>query len=105
MHSVASVPVAYLLITIGLCLLLFEFFTAGIGVAGVVGAACTVLGCYGLLALPTRGLGGGAAGGRRGGLRHRRADRRATASGPASGMVAVHRRVAVPLPGLRAQRG
>ncbi len=55
MHSVASVPVAYLLITIGLCLLLFEFFTAGIGVAGAVGAACTVLGCYGLLALPTRG--------------------------------------------------
>lgn len=55
MHSVASVPVAYLLITIGLCLLLFEFFTAGIGVAGVVGAVCAVLGCYGLVALPTRG--------------------------------------------------
>jgi len=55
MHSVSSVPVAYLLVTIGLCLLLFEFFTAGIGVAGVVGAACLVLGCYGLAALPTRG--------------------------------------------------
>ena len=55
MHSVASVPVAYLLITIGTCLLLFEFFTAGIGVAGVVGATCLVLGCYGLMALPTRG--------------------------------------------------
>lgn len=55
MHSVASVPVAYLLITIGLCLLLFEFFTAGIGVAGMVGAVCAVLGCYGLVALPTRG--------------------------------------------------
>lgn len=55
MHSVASLPVAYLLITIGLALLLFEFFTAGIGVAGVVGAACTVLGCYGLAVLPTRG--------------------------------------------------
>ena len=55
MHSVASMPVAYLLITIGLALLLFEFFTAGIGVAGLVGAACAVLGCYGLMALPTRG--------------------------------------------------
>lgn len=55
MHSVASVPVAYLLITIGLCLLLFEFYTAGIGVAGVVGAVCAVMGCYGLVALPTRG--------------------------------------------------
>jgi membrane-bound serine protease (ClpP class) len=55
MHSVASVPVAYLLMTIGLCLLLFEFFTAGIGVAGAVGAVCLALGCYGLAALPTRG--------------------------------------------------
>ena len=55
MHSVASVPVAYLLTVIGLCLLLFEFFTAGIGVAGGVGAVSLVLGCYGLLALPTRG--------------------------------------------------
>ena len=55
MHSVASPPVAYLLITIGLCLLLFEFFTAGIGVAGLVGAASLVLACYGLAALPTRG--------------------------------------------------
>ena len=55
MHSVASPPVAYLLITIGLCLLLFEFFTAGIGVAGLVGATSLVLACYGLAALPTRG--------------------------------------------------
>jgi membrane-bound serine protease (ClpP class) len=37
---------------IGLCLLLFEFFTAGIGVAGVVGTALLALGCYGLGALP-----------------------------------------------------
>lgn len=54
-HTVASVPVAYLLLTIGLCLLVFELFTAGVGVAGVVGAVCLVLGCYGLAVLPVRG--------------------------------------------------
>lgn len=55
MHTVASPPVAYLLFAIGLALLVFEFFTAGIGIAGLVGALCTVLGCYGLAALPVRG--------------------------------------------------
>jgi membrane-bound serine protease (ClpP class) len=54
-HTVASVPVAYLLFTIGMALLIFEFFTAGVGIAGVVGAGCLVLGCYGLAALPARG--------------------------------------------------
>ena len=54
MHTVASAPVAYLLLTIGLCLLVFEFFTAGVGIAGGVGAVCLILGCYGAVALPTR---------------------------------------------------
>ena len=54
MHTVASPPVTYLLLTIGLALLIFEFFTAGIGIAGAVGAVCVVLGCYGAAALPTR---------------------------------------------------
>jgi membrane-bound serine protease (ClpP class) len=54
MHTVASPPVAYLLLTIGFCLLVFEFFTAGVGIAGAVGAGCIVLGCYGAVALPTR---------------------------------------------------
>ncbi len=53
-HTVSSPPVAYLLILIGLSLLLFEFFTAGVGVAGVVGAVCTLLACYGLAELPAR---------------------------------------------------
>ena len=53
-HTVASPPVAYLLLLIGLALLIFEFFTAGIGIGGVVGAVCTILSCYGLSALPTR---------------------------------------------------
>ncbi len=53
-HTVASPPVAYLLLLIGLALLVFEFFTAGVGVAGVVGAICTVLAFSGLAVLPTR---------------------------------------------------
>ncbi|MDO8391348.1 MAG: NfeD family protein [Actinomycetota bacterium] len=53
-HTVASPPMAYLFLVIGLCLLIFEFFTAGVGVAGSVGAALSVLGCYGLSALPSR---------------------------------------------------
>jgi membrane-bound serine protease (ClpP class) len=55
LHTVASPPVTYLLLTIGLCLLIFEFFTAGVGVAGVVGAGSVVLACYGLGALPFHG--------------------------------------------------
>jgi membrane-bound serine protease (ClpP class) len=54
MHTVASPPVAYLLLVIGLMLLMFELFTAGVGIAGVTGAVCLVLGCYGAAALPTR---------------------------------------------------
>lgn len=53
MHTVASPPVAYLLFVIGLGLIVFELFTAGIGVAGMVGAGSLVLGTYGLAALPT----------------------------------------------------
>ena len=54
MHTVASPPVAYLFFLVGLGLLVFELFTAGIGVAGVTGALCLVLGSYGLAVLPTR---------------------------------------------------
>ena len=53
-HTVASPPVAYLLLLTGLALLLFEFFTAGVGIAGAVGAVCTVLAFTGLAVLPTR---------------------------------------------------
>lgn len=53
MHTVASPAVAYLLFVAGMALLIFELFTAGVGVAGVVGAGCFVLGCYGLAVLPT----------------------------------------------------
>jgi len=52
LHTVASPPVAYLLFTIGLALLVFEFYTAGVGVAGVVGAGMFLLGTFGLWILP-----------------------------------------------------
>ena len=54
-HTVASPAVAYLFLLIGIALLIFEFFTAGVGIAGVVGAVCLLLSCTGLAALPTRG--------------------------------------------------
>lgn len=54
LHSVASAPVAYLLFITGLGLFVFEFFTAGVGVAGLIGAGCFLLGTYGLGVLPTR---------------------------------------------------
>jgi membrane-bound serine protease (ClpP class) len=57
LHTVSSPAVAYLLLAIGLLLLVFEFFTAGVGVAGLCGAAALVLSAYGLTVLPTRPLG------------------------------------------------
>lgn len=53
-HTVSSPEVAYLLFVIGMALLVFELYTAGVGIAGVVGAGCFVLGCYGLAVLPAR---------------------------------------------------
>ena len=55
-HSVASPEVAYLLFVGGLALLVFELYTAGVGIAGVIGAFCLVMGCYGLSALPARNV-------------------------------------------------
>jgi membrane-bound serine protease (ClpP class) len=57
MHTVASPAVAYLLFVVGLALLLFELYTAGVGIAGMVGAGSLILGCYGLAVLPTRPVG------------------------------------------------
>jgi membrane-bound serine protease (ClpP class) len=56
-HTVASPAVAYLLLAVGLALLIFDLFTAGVGVAGVVGAGSFILACYGLDVLPTRPIG------------------------------------------------
>jgi membrane-bound serine protease (ClpP class) len=54
-HSVASPSIALLLFLTGMSLLVFEFFTAGVGIAGVVGAGSLLLACTGLAALPARG--------------------------------------------------
>lgn len=58
-HTVGSPEVAYLLFTGGLALLVFELYTAGVGIAGLIGATFLALGCYGLGVLPTRPLGVG----------------------------------------------
>ncbi len=55
LHTVSSPEVAYLLFVIGMALILFELFTAGVGVAGLVGAGFFLMGSYGLAVLPTRG--------------------------------------------------
>lgn len=54
LHTVASPAVAYLLFSVGMALLVFELFTAGVGVAGLVGAGSFALGCFGLDTLPAR---------------------------------------------------
>ncbi|HBX77753.1 MAG TPA: hypothetical protein DEG43_08910 [Acidimicrobiaceae bacterium] len=53
-HTAASPSVAYLFLSIAIGLLLFEFFTAGVGVAGLVGALAAVMAGFGLGELPTR---------------------------------------------------
>ena len=53
-HTVASPSVAYLCLAVAIGLLIFEFFTAGVGVAGLVGAVAAVLAGYGLGILPHR---------------------------------------------------
>jgi membrane-bound serine protease (ClpP class) len=53
-HTVASPAITYLLLLLGLALLVFEFFTAGVGIAGVVGAGALMLTFTGLAALPVR---------------------------------------------------
>ncbi len=54
LHSLASPAMAYLLFLIGAGLLIFELYTAGVGIAGVIGAGCFVLGCSGFDVLPAR---------------------------------------------------
>jgi membrane-bound serine protease (ClpP class) len=53
-HTVASPEVAYLFFIMGLGILVFELFVAGVGIAGMIGAGFLTLGGYGLAVLPTR---------------------------------------------------
>ena len=51
-HTLVTPWVAYFLFVVGLALLVFEFYTAGIGIAGFVGALALVGACYGFSHLP-----------------------------------------------------
>ena len=99
MHTAASPDVAFVMLVLAMSLAVFEFFTAGVGIAAGTGVVFLVLASYGLGVLPIRpwavallvvsmlGFGhrrpGGRApvldGGGRGRLRRRRARRSTTA--------------------------
>ena len=54
LHTAASPDVAFVMLLIALSLVVFEFFTAGVGVAATTAVAFGVLSAYGLGVLPTR---------------------------------------------------
>jgi membrane-bound serine protease (ClpP class) len=51
-HALDTPWVAYFLLAVGAALVVFEFFTISIGIAGVIGAVCLVFSCYGFSHLP-----------------------------------------------------
>jgi membrane-bound serine protease (ClpP class) len=51
-HSLTSPAVVFLLLIVGLALMVFEFFTIGIGLAGIVGAGAVAGSLYGCSHLP-----------------------------------------------------
>lgn len=51
-HTLGAPWVAYFLFVAGLALMLLEFYTASVGIAGVVGAVALVGGCFGFSHLP-----------------------------------------------------
>lgn len=53
LHFATQPEVAFLLVSFGTLAILFELYTSGIGLAGILGAVATVLGFYGLTILPT----------------------------------------------------
>jgi membrane-bound serine protease (ClpP class) len=54
-HTFTTPWVAYALFVVGFALVIFEFFTAGIGIAGLVGACAVVAACFGFSHLPVQG--------------------------------------------------
>jgi membrane-bound serine protease (ClpP class) len=54
-HSLTSPSVVFLLLIVGLSLMVFEFFTIGIGLAGMVGAMAVVGALFGCSHLPVNG--------------------------------------------------
>lgn len=55
LHTAASPNVAFVMLVIALSLVVFEFFTAGVGVGAGTAALFGVMAAYGLGVLPTRG--------------------------------------------------
>ena len=53
-HTLGTPWVAYFLFIAGFALVIFEFFTAGIGIAGFVGACAIVGACFGFSHLPVQ---------------------------------------------------
>ncbi|MGH8998348.1 MAG: NfeD family protein [Acidimicrobiia bacterium] len=53
-HSLTSPAVAYLLLVVGLALMVFEFFTLGVGLAGVTGALALAGSAFGFSHLPVQ---------------------------------------------------
>ncbi len=53
-HTMDSPWVAYFLFVAGLALIVFEFFSVGVGVAGFVGAAALIGACFGFSHLPVQ---------------------------------------------------
>jgi len=54
-HSLDSPSVVFLLLIVGLSLMVFEFFTIGVGLAGMVGAAAVAGALFGCSHLPVNG--------------------------------------------------
>lgn len=54
-HTLGTPWAAYFLFAIGGSLIVFEFFTISIGIAGVVGAGCLAGACFGFSHLPVQG--------------------------------------------------
>jgi membrane-bound serine protease (ClpP class) len=57
LHAVTSPEIAYLLLLVGFFGIIFELYNPGIGLAGILGAICLLLGFYGLSVLPTNWIG------------------------------------------------
>jgi membrane-bound serine protease (ClpP class) len=57
LHATTTPSIAYLLLVLGLLLLAFEFYSAGIGIVGLCGGASLALAAYGLAALGATPLG------------------------------------------------
>jgi membrane-bound serine protease (ClpP class) len=57
LHTVANPEIAFLLLLIGQLGIIFELYNPGIGLAGILGAVCLLLGFYALSVLPTNWAG------------------------------------------------